>query len=108
MNRDWIAAEFSKGIAAEEELAAEAKSRAGSPPDPALAVLYHEIAEADERHRGVIEAIAVRYGHAPSKAGGGGLGGVIGRIKDRVGEIGASPLQRIGHDLNAKANSVHW
>jgi len=36
INRAWIAAEFSKGIDAEQMLMEEAKARAASPPDPAL------------------------------------------------------------------------
>jgi len=106
--REWIAAEFSRGIEAEQGLANEAKARADSPPDPSLQVLYHEIAAADERHRGAVETIAVRYGHTPSRSMGGGIGETLGRIKDKVSEMGSTPLQKLSHDLGAKANSVHW
>jgi len=108
INRDWIASEFSKGIDAEQALLDEAKARSESPPDPALAVLYHEIAAADERHRTIIETIATRYGHTPSRSVAGGIGETLGRLKDRVGEIGATPLHRLGHDLMGKANAIHW
>lgn len=108
INRAWIAEEFSKGIAAEETLADEAKARSQSPPDPALGVLYHEIATADERHRAIIETIATRYGHTPSRSVAGGIGETLSRLKEKVGELGTTPLQRIGHDLMAKANAIHW
>jgi hypothetical protein len=108
INRAWIAAEFSKGIDAEQMLMDEAKARAESPPDPSLGVLYHEIAAADERHRAIVETIATRYGHTPSRSVTGGLGETLGRLKDKVGEIGATPLQRVSHDLMAKANAIHW
>lgn len=106
--RDWIASEFSKGIEAEQELIDEARARAESPPDPSMQVLYHEIAEADERHRGIVETIATRYGHTPSRSLTGGIGETLGRLRDRVGEMVSAPLQRVSHDLAAKANSVHW
>src|SRR4051794_10780182 len=108
INRDWIASEFSKGIEAEQSLMDEAKARAESPPDPGLGVLYHEIAAADERHRAIVETIATRYGHTPSRSMAGGIGETLGRLKDKVGEIGATPLQRVGSDLAAKANAIHW
>jgi len=108
INRDWIAAEFSKGIEAEQALVDEAKARAESPPDPELALLYHEIATADERHRAIVETIATRYGHTPARSVAGGIGETLGRLKDKVTEIGASPLQRLSHDLSAKENVIHW
>jgi len=108
INRAWIAAEFSKGIDAEQALMEEARARAESPPDPALGVLYHEIATADERHRLIIETIATRYGHTPSRSVAGGIGETLGRLKDKVGELGSSPMQRLGHDLMDKANAIHW
>jgi len=106
--REWIATEFSKGIDAEQSLIDEAKTRAASPPDPALTVLYHEIATADERHRTIVETIATRYGHTPTRSVAGGIGETLGRLKDKVGEMGASALQRVSHDLAAKANAIHW
>jgi len=108
INRDWIAAEFSKGIDAEQALLDEARARAGSPPDPALGVLYNEIAAADERHLAIVETIATRYGHTPSRSVAGGIGETLGRLKEKVGEIGSTPLQRVGHDLMGKANAIHW
>lgn len=108
IQRDWIATEFSKGIEAEQSMLDEAKSRAQSPPDPALQVLYGEIAAADERHKTVVETIATRYGHTPTRSVAGGIGETLGRLKDRVGEIGATPFLRVSHDLSAKANAIHW
>ena len=106
IHRDWIAAEFSKGIEAEQTLIDEARARAQSPPDPALQVLYNEIAAADERHRGVVETIATRYGHTPTRSVAGGIGEALGRLKEKVGEIGSTPLQLVGQDLAAKANAI--
>jgi rubrerythrin len=108
INRDWIETEFSKGIDAEQALADEAKARAKDPPDASLAVLYHEIAADDERHRAIVETIATRYGHTPSRTIAGGIGETLGRLKDKVGELGTTPLQRISHDLCAKASAIHW
>lgn len=108
INRAWIATEFSKGIDAERSLLEEAKARAESPPDPSLGVLYHEIAVADARHMSIVETIATRYGHTPSRSAGGGIGETLGRLRDKVTEIGSSPLQRISYDLREKANAIHW
>lgn len=110
INREWIASEFSKGVEAEQNLAAEAKARAAAPPDLALGVLYHEMAAADDRHCKTVETIAVRYGHTPSRAGSGGFSGTLGRLKEKVTEtvLGTSSLEHLGHDLNAKANAIHW
>jgi hypothetical protein len=108
INRAWIAAEFSKGLDAEESLVDEANARAESPPDESLGVLYHEIAVADERHRQIVETIAVRYGHTPSRSLSGGIGETLGRLRDKVSSIGSTPLQLVGQDLAAKANVIHW
>ena len=110
IDRDWIAAEFSKGIEGEQSAAEEAKARAESPPDPLLGVLYHEIATADERHRGIVEAVAVRYGHTPTRGLGGGISEALGRLKDKVADrfAGATPQERVAHDLAMKANAIHW
>jgi len=108
INRAWIAAEFSKGIDAEQALLDESKARAQSPPDPSLGVLYHEISAADERHRAIVETIATRYGHTPSRSVAGGIGETLGRLKEKVSEMGSTPLQRVAHDLIAKANAMHW
>jgi len=108
INRVWIAAEFSRGIAAEQMLIDEAKARAESPPDASLAVLYHEIAAADARHLQIVETIATRYGHTPSRSVAGGIGETLGRLKEMVGNLGSTPLQLVGHDLMAKANVIHW
>jgi len=111
INREWIAAEFSKGIEAERSLAAAAKERAEAPPEPAMSVLYHEIAAADERHAKAVETVAIRYGYTPSRSSmAGGLGETLGRLKDKVAEsvIGSSALEVLSHDLAAKANAIHW
>jgi len=108
VQRDWIATEFSKGIEAEQSLIDEARSRADAPPDPALQVLYNEIATADERHRGIVETIATRYGHTPTHSVAGGIGETLGRLKEKVGEIGSTALQKVSHDMAAKANAIHW
>jgi len=108
INRAWIAAEFSKGIAAEQFMMDEARTRAESPPDPALAVVYHEIAASDERHMTIVETIATRYGHTPARSLTGGIGETLGRLKEKVGAIVSSPLQLLSHDLMAKANIIHW
>lgn len=107
-DRAWIADEFAKGIDAEEQMAHDARARADSPPDPALGVLFGQIAEADERHRGAVETVAVRYGHTPSHSLTGGIGETLGRLKDKVTGFGSTPLERLGHDLAAKANAIHW
>jgi hypothetical protein len=108
INRDWILAEFSKGIEAENSLQADAQATASSPPDPSLGVLYHEIAAADGRHRLIIETIATRYGYNPGKGLSTGLGKTIGRFRNKVGEFGSTPQVRIEHDLSATASAVHW
>jgi len=108
INRDWIAAEFSKGIEAEQALMDEARARAESPPDAELGVLYHELANAGERQRQIVETIATRYGHTPSRSVGGGIGETLGRLRDKVGALGSSPLELISHDMMATANAVHW
>lgn len=108
IDRAWIAEEFSKGIAAEQSLMDEAKSRSQSPPDATLGVLYHEIADADERHLAIIETIATRYGHTPARSVAGGISETLGRLRGKVGELGSTPLQLVGHDLVAKANAIHW
>ncbi len=108
INREWILAEFSKGIEAEHSLQLDAESTASSPPDPSLGVLYHEIAAADGRHRLIVETIATRYGYNPAKGLSTGIGKTIGRLRDKVGEMGATPQVRIGPDLCATATAIHW
>jgi hypothetical protein len=107
INSAWIASEIVKGMQEEQSLAADCEARAGAPPDPALSVLYHEMAAADERHATVIETIATRYGHTPTRSVGGGISQVLGSLKDKVGELGSSALDQVGWDLAAKARSVH-
>lgn len=108
-NRDWIASEFSKGIEAENHLAAEARSRAEHPPDPSMAVLYNQIADEDERHRAVVETIATRYGHTPNRGGAaGGLGETLSRLTEKVSTMGSNSMQLVSDDLTAKANAIHW
>jgi hypothetical protein len=108
VKRDWIVSEFSKGIEAEQSLGTHAESTASNPPDPSLGILYHEIASDDKRHQMIVETIATRYGYNPGKATGGGIGGTLGRLRDKVGEIGSTPQTRLAHDLAAKADSIHW
>ena len=108
IDRAWIASELVKGIDAERSLAADARSRADSPPDPALSVLYHEIAAADERHATIVEEIAVRYGHTPSKSSGGGIGRALGHLKDKFVGLGSNGSDHLCLDVTAKAQSVHW
>jgi hypothetical protein len=108
IERAWIASEFAKGIDAERSLAADARARADTPPDPSLGVLYHQIAEADERHASIVETIAARYGHTPSRSPGGGIGAMLLHLKERAGELGSTALERLDWDLTAKAHSVHW
>ena len=108
IDRDWIASEFSKGIHAEQEMASDARERVDAPPEPAVSVLYTQIAEADERHRAVVETVAVRYGHTPGQSLGGGIGETLGRLKEKVAGLGTSDLERIGHDLASKGNAAHW
>ena len=106
--RDWIGVEFAKGIDAERSLAANAKARAESPPDPTLGVLYHEIAAADDRHVVTVETVATRYGHTPSRSVSGGVGETLGRLRDKVVGMSSSPLDFLSHDLTAKAEAIHW
>lgn len=108
IDRDWIGGELIKGIDIERSLAANAKARSDSPPDPALGVLYHEIAAADERHIGVLETIATRYGYTPSRSAGGGVVETLGRLKDRVVGMTSSALDCLSQDLAAKASAIHW
>lgn len=109
IDRDWIVAQFSHGIEAEHALHADALATAKSPPDPSLAVLYNQIAAEDERHAGVIETIATRYGYvAGSTSSGGVLSGTFGRLKEAMSEMGSTPQQRLEHDLAAKSSSIHW
>jgi hypothetical protein len=107
-NRSWIAGEFSKGIDAERDLIEEARARAASPPDPSLGVVYHEISAAAERHLTIVETIATRYGHTPSRSLAGGIGETLGRLRDKVGALATTSLQLIGNDLALLANAIHW
>ncbi len=106
--RDWIAAEFSKGINAEERLEADAKTRAQAPPDASLAVFYNDMAAAVARHRAIVEMIATRYGHNPKNSSASGLGAAIRDFKDKVSEMGTTPMQKLAADLASKANAIHW
>lgn len=106
-NRGWIAAELAKDVVAGRSLAADARARAASPPEPALGVVYHEIAAAAERHAAAVETIAVRYGHDPSHAAGGGIAAAFGRLRDRAGEIGAGAPSLVRQDLEATAAAIH-
>ena len=108
IDRAWIAAELVKGIDAERSLAADAKARAASPPDPSLGVLYHEIAAADEQHARILETIATRYGHTPSPTASGGVGWAWDQLKDKIGTLGSSALDQLSWDQMMKAQSVDW
>jgi hypothetical protein len=108
IDREWVAAEFSKGIDAEQSLFLDAKARVDDPPDPSLAVLYNEIAGDDARHRDLVETVAIRYGYTPTHKNGTGITETITRLKEKVTGFGAAPLDRVGHDLAAKANAIHW
>ena len=108
INRAWIVSELIKIIDSEHALAAGAKIRAESPPDPALSVLYHEIAAADARHVAILETVATRYGHTPTRSEAVGVGERLGRIKDRVAELGTSAVDLLSQDLTAKADAIHW
>ncbi len=107
-DRTRISAEFVKRIDFERALEANAKARAESPPDPAMGVLYHEIAVADERHAMVLETIATRYGHTPTRGSGGGVGRAWEQLKDKVGKLNSNPLEQLSGDLAAKSQSVQW
>jgi hypothetical protein len=108
VNRPWIASELVKLLDIERGLADGAKARADSPPDPTLGVAYREIAAADERHAAAVETIATRYGHTPVRGVGRGVGEALGRLKEKVGELGSGPLDRLARDLAAKAEATHW
>ena len=107
-NRQWIATEFSKGIDAEQALIDVGKARVQAPPDSSRPVLYQEIANADARHKQIVETRATRYGHTPSRGVTSGIGETLGRLKDKVGEMGSSGIQLLAADLAAKANAIHW
>ncbi len=108
IDRRWITSELINGIDHERTLAREANARAESPPDASLTVLYHEIAQADERHTAILEKIAARYGHTPSESTEGGIGGMIQKLKVQVGEFGSGPHDQVWTDLTAKARWIHW
>jgi hypothetical protein len=108
VDRAWISAELAKGLDAERSLAADFKAKAASPPDPALSVLYHEIAAADERHATLLETIATRYGHTPSRGNGAGIGRLWNSIKDRFAELGSGALDLLNWGLTSKSLSVDW
>ncbi len=106
IDRAWIASEFLKLIDSERSLTTVARARAQSPPMPALAVLYNEIAEQDGRHVTVLETIATRYGYTPTRSPGGGVGETLGRLKDKVVALGAAPTDLLRQDLMAKAEAT--
>jgi hypothetical protein len=108
VDRAWISAELAKGLDAERSLAADFGAKAVSPPDPVLSVLYHEIAAADERHATLLETIATRYGHTPSRANGVGIGRLWNSVKDRFAELGSGALDLLNWALTSKSLSVQW
>lgn len=99
----WILAHLSKLIDAERAMAATERSRADSPPEPSMVSAYQEASRDDERHAGVLETIAVRYGHTPSRASGGGVGETITRLKDQVSHLTAKSWDVVEADLAAKS-----
>ena len=108
IDRAWIASEFVKLVDAERSLANDAKVRADSPPMPDLAVLYHEIADQDERHVAVLETIATRFGHTPTRTSGSHVGETLGRFKDSVVALGSTAMDLIRQDLLAKSDAISW
>jgi hypothetical protein len=108
IDRAWIGSELAKGIDAERSLALDAKTRADSPPDAFLSILYHEIAAADQRHATIVETIAARYGQIPSEAIVGGIGRALGHLKNRVIGAGWEVCDQLIDDMAAKARSIHW
>jgi bacterioferritin (cytochrome b1) len=108
IDRAWVAGELMKRIDAERTLAADAMARADSPPDATLSVLYHQIAESDERHADILETIVARYGHTPSSSAGGGIGRAWSHLRDKLVELGSDALDQLSMDVTAKAQSVHW
>lgn len=110
IDREWVASELEKGLAAERTLAVEARARARAeaPPDPTLAVIYNELATAEDRHHLILETVATRYGHTPTRRAGGGIGETFGWLRGKVTELGSSPFDRLTYDLVARASSVLW
>jgi hypothetical protein len=108
IDRAWIASELVKAIEAERYLASDTKTRADTPPEPAMGVLYHEIAAADERHAAVIERIATRYGYVPSASRTSSIGQALGQLTEKIVELGRAPMDQSSLDLAAKARSVQW
>ena len=108
IDRAWIASEFLKMVESERSLLTDAKARAESPPLPGLAVLYHQIAEQDETHVAVLETIATRYGHTPTRSAGSGMGETLGRLKDRIISAGTSPVDLVRQDLASKDQAIDW
>lgn len=108
VDRVWVATEFVKVIDRERSILTVAKGRAEAPPAPILAVLYHEIAENDQRHVGVLEIIATRYGHTPKRGEGTGVGETLGRLRDTVTNLGTSFLELLSQDVASKAEAIQW
>ncbi|MGE3820541.1 MAG: hypothetical protein AB7I30_14100 [Isosphaeraceae bacterium] len=108
IDRDWVVSEMLKIIEEERALALDAKARAEAPPLPEMAVFYHEVAEQDERHIEVLETIATRYGHTPSRSLGGGVGETLGRLKDKVATLGSGACDLIRQDLSARSEAIDW
>lgn len=108
IDREWVASEFVSGVEQERTLSSEASARAASPPDPSLTVLYHEIAQSDERHAAILEKIATRYGHTPRDFTEGGVGRMLEHLKVQVGELGSEPFEQVWADVAAKGRWIHW
>jgi hypothetical protein len=108
VDHDALLKEFLSRIEAEVSLSQLAKQRAESPPSPSMAVLYHEIAAADERHVVALETIAARYGHTPARSEKGAMSATLGRFKDKISELGSSATAQVSQDLQTKADAIHW
>jgi rubrerythrin len=106
-DRGWIAGELSKAIEAEASRAARHESQAESPPDPGLAALYHEMAEAGCRHRDALELVAIRYGHTPARSAPGAIRGIIDKVKTAIGDSTSDASERVAADLSEAAGAVH-
>jgi bacterioferritin (cytochrome b1) len=107
-NQAWIVSELVRLLSAERSMSENARARAETPPDPSLGVVYHEIAAADLQHAAVIETIATRYGHTPSRDASGGIGDALGRFRDKMVGLGTNAIDLLAADATAKAAVILW
>jgi hypothetical protein len=108
IDHDWIISGLEKGLAVDRTLAAQFRARAESPPDPSLAVVYGQLATAEDRFYSILETNATRHGHTPTHSRGGGLGESFGWLRSKVPELGSSPFDRLTDDRVARATPVLW